>query len=137
MPTLAEILAKKKTPAEKPAAPVSTAKGPTITPATDKAAMAKTIKKTLDLAAPKINPPEEPRELGATEPGERIPMEHPDNAREQAWLTACHSFDSDLCIVMEPQQPFAWLAVATNEHPEPILLKRLPLQNCPTNANPY
>jgi hypothetical protein len=130
MPTLAEILEKKS---QSKAAPPPA--GLKITPETDKAALAATIKQTLDATAPKIHPPAcEPRELGAMEPGERIPMDHPDDtddAKARAWFTACHSFESEMGVLIEPGETakHAWLAVASSSHPSPILLLRLPLLN--------
>jgi hypothetical protein len=126
---LSEILAKKKTGGIK------------ITPETERAQIAKTIKLTLDATAPKITPPAmmpEPRELGAMEPGERIPMQHaPEGTPEAAWISAAHSFETSLCIIMEPApSPYAWLAVSRPKSP-PILLHRLPLENLTHVNNPF
>ena len=128
--TLQEILAKK-----------ATAKGIKITPETDKAALAATIKATLDATAPKIETPAtEPRELAEMEPGEQVPMDHPQDPTDKeaaAWFTACHAFDSKLAIVLEPSpSPFAWIAVEQAGR-NPILILRLPLLNRPSNATPF
>jgi hypothetical protein len=126
---LSEILAKKKPGGIK------------ITPETERAQIAKTIKLTLDATAPKITPPAmmpEPRELGAMVPGERIPMQHaPEGTQEAAWISAAHCFETNLCIVLEPNpSPFAWLAV-TRPKSSPILLHRLPLENLTNANNPF
>jgi hypothetical protein len=133
MPTLAELLAKKSP------APPTASSGIKITPESDKAVLAATIKATFDATAPKIQPPApEERELGAMEPGDRIPMDHATDPQGKAWFTACHSYESSLCVILEPApSPHAWLAVTTPAHPSPILLHRLPLANYSTNANPF
>lgn len=127
MPTLAEILAKKK-----PVAPLPPkSPGLTITPEAERAAAATEIKASLDAMAPKIPPPT-PRELGAMERGERVPMDHPPvdgTADDLAWFSASHAFDSSIGIVMEPHESgsHAWIACQPNPHRQPILLFRLPL----------
>lgn len=142
MPTLAEIMAAKKAGAGKPAPANSSA--PKITPQSEHAARAAVIKSTLDATAPKLPPPapiEQPRELGATEPGERIPMDHPpEGAPKEAWdwFEAMHSFASELGIVMDANnREFAWLAVRANPVAPPLLLHRFPLINRPTEDNPF
>jgi hypothetical protein len=132
---LSEILAKKR--------PSASSGGIKITPESEKAQIAQTIKATLDATAPKITPlaqMPEPRELGAMEPGERIPMEHAaENTPEAAWIFAAHSFKTDLCIILEPTpSPFAWLAVSRKHSTrQPILLQRLPLANLNHASNPF
>jgi hypothetical protein len=133
MPTLADILAKKKAGAD--------SGGIRITPESAKAAKAAEVKAFLDASAPKAPPPA-PRELGAATRGERIPMDHPPQDATEAdkqWFSACHSFDSEMCIVIEPGETseHAWLACRPNPHRPPILLHRLPLVGRPTEANPY
>jgi hypothetical protein len=137
MPTLAEILASK---ASKPAAPAA---GLKITPETEKAAKAAEIKAFLDASAPKPSAPA-PRELGAMERGERIPMDHPDQeatAEDHAWFSALHCFQSSLCVVVEPgadhNNPVGWIACQSSPHRPPILLFRLPLINRPHGQNPF
>lgn len=126
--TLAEIMAKK---AAKPAedAPVPT--GIKITPESERTALASSIKESLDACAPKAKPPA-PRELGATIPGERIPMAHPAQGApdaEWAWFDSMHSFEGDLGIVVDPEGEVAWIAVQAFKTQPPILLHRLPLLN--------
>lgn len=133
MPTLADILAKK--------APAPKRGGLKITPETEKAAKAAEIKAMFDASAPKAPAPA-PRELGAAQPGEQIPMDHPpaDAAEdERIWFSACHSFESEMCIVIEPGETseHAWIACRPGQHRTPILLHRLPLINRPCGDNPY
>lgn len=126
--TLAEILAKK---AAKPAEVAPAPTGIKITPESEKAALASSIKESLDACAPKAKPPA-PRELGATMPGERIPMDHPAQGApdtEWKWFDSMHSFEGDLGIVVDPQGEVAWIAVQAFQHQPPILLHRLPLLN--------
>ena len=138
MPTLAEILAKK---ANAPAP--SKAAGIKITPESERAAKAAEVKAFLDAGAPKVQPPA-PRELGAMEPGERIPMDHPTtdaSEADKAWFLACHAFESSLCAVIEPGPdhlaPAVWIACQWNQHRPPILLFKLPLINRPLHGNPF
>lgn len=142
MPSLAEIMAAKKAGAGQPAPAVSSA--PKITPQSEHAALASKIKDTLDATAPKPLPPlpnSDKRELGATQPGERIPMDHPPaDAPQEArdWFNASHSFASDMGIVLDPDNPeVAWLAVQTNRFAPLILVHRLPLLNRPKEGNPF
>jgi hypothetical protein len=139
---LADILAKKA----KTSTAAAAASGIKITPESEKAQIAKTIKLTLDATAPKIMPLTPPaqadprRELGAMEPGERIPMNHaPQGTPDALWISAVHSFQTDLCIIMEPSpSPFAWLAVSRKHSTqEPILIHRLPLANLSHANNPF
>jgi hypothetical protein len=131
---LSEVLAKKKP---------AFMGGIKITPESEKAQIAQTIKATLDATAPKITPlaqMPEPRELGAMETGERIPMDHaPEGTPEAAWTFAVHSFETDLCIILEPSpSPFAWLAVSRKHSTQQtILLQRLPLANLNHASNPF
>jgi hypothetical protein len=135
MPTLAEILAKKS---PQPAQPSATA-GATLIRATDeKEQLAAKIKTTLDATSPKAPRPipgENIRELGATENGERIPMDtpHPGAADQDFhWFDCLHSFTTDLCIVMDPRDTgAAWLAVVAQRYEPPILLHKFPLCNRP------
>jgi hypothetical protein len=132
MPTLAEVLAAKKT---KPAS------GIRITPESEKAALAAAYKASFDATAPKAQPLA-PRELGAVDQGERIPMEHPEpdaSPEDQAWFSACHSLDTSLGIVIEPGETseHAWIACRPNPHKAPILICRLPLINRPSGQNPF
>lgn len=134
--TLAEILAKKKGGGS--AAPGS---GLTITPETEKAALAAQIKGVLDAGAPKAQPPA-PRELGAAERGERIPMDHPGpdaTEEDRAWFSACHALDTRLGVVIEPGETgeHAWIACSTGAGRAPILLHRLPLLHRPSGGNPF
>lgn len=135
MATLAEIMAKKQ-------AAASTASAPVIRQADEKVALAATIKATLDGTAPKIQPlASQPRELGATERGERIPMDYPpQDAPEEAtkWFRSLHSFATDLCVVIDPEAPRAWIAVAPQgmQH-APLLLYPLPLHNRSLNGQPF
>jgi hypothetical protein len=125
MPTLAEIMATKA----KSSAPV-------IRASDEKARIAETIKLTLDGLAPKIQPPTpEPRELGAMEEGERIPMDYPSpeaGEDEVKWFNSLHSFAADMGVVIDPSNEHAWIAVKTNKHDShPLLLLKLPLLNRP------
>lgn len=141
MPTLAEIMAARKAGGSKPPAKAGSIK---ITPESDHAALAAKIKESLDITAPKPAPPlpnSDQRELGASEPGERIPMDHPpQGAPKEAWdwYEAMHSFASDLGIVLDPNNTeFAWLAVRANPLAPPLLLHRFPLINRPSAGNPF
>jgi len=147
MPTLAEIMAAKaairaaKTAIAKEEAEAKPAGGIRITPETEKAAKAAEIKGFLDASAPKVRPPA-PRELGAMEAGEQIPMDHPApeaSEADWAWFSACRAFDSSLCVVIEPGETaaHAWIACQSNPHRAPILLHRLPLLNRPNGQNPF
>jgi hypothetical protein len=121
--TLAEIMAAK--------AAKKAEGGIRITPESDQAARASQIKQTLDALAPKAQPPA-PRELGATQPGERIPMDHPRQGAPDAeweWFDSMHSFESELGIVIDPNGDQAWIAVQAFKTKPPILLHRLPLLN--------
>ena len=139
MPTLAEILARKAgasqtTPAKE---------GIKITPEAEKQTLAASIKATLDLTAPKPAPPlafSEERELGATEKGERLPVDHPAaNAPLEEWqhFDLMHSFQSDLGIVIDPNGESAWIACQVVAKRPPLLLFRLPLLNRPAGQNPF
>lgn len=115
-----------------------------ITPESEKAALAASIKQTLDATAPKQMPPlpkDDPRrELGAMEPGERIPVDHPhQGAPDKAWewFDSAHSFDTELVIVIEPTGEHAWIAVQSKKFSPPILLHRLPLCNRKQGPNPF
>jgi hypothetical protein len=140
MPTLAEIMERKKAGANKPG---PTSGGLKITPESEKAALAANIKQVLDATAPKSLPQlsnANDRELGAMENGERIPMDHPaPDAGEEAhlWFHSLHSFESNLCIVIEPSSQAAWLAIQANPHQAPVLLHRLPLLNRPQSGQPF
>lgn len=134
MPTLAEILAK-KAPAPAPAGGIK------ITPASEQAALAASIKATLDAGAPKAPAPA-PRELGSASRGERIPMEFAPawDVEGAAWLSASHAFESSLCIIVEPGETseHAWIACRLQPHLPPLLLHRLPLSHAaPTEGNPF
>ena len=134
--TLAEILAAKKGGGSKPRG-----SGITITPESEKAALAAQIKQTFDASAPKAQPPA-PRELGAAERGERIPMDHPGpdaTEADKAWFSACHALDTRLGIVIEPGETgeHAWIACSAGAGRQPILLHRLPLLHRPTDGNPF
>lgn len=127
--TLAEIMAKKAAKPTTEAAPAPA--GIKITPESEKAALASSIKESLDACAPKAQPPA-PRELGATIPGEHIPMDHPAQGAPDAeweWFDSMHSFESDLGIVVDPNGSQAWIAVQAFKTKAPILLHRLPLLN--------
>ena len=129
MPSLAEIMAAKE--AKKAAAKPPEASGIKITPESELASRASGIKQTLDACAPKAKPPA-PRELGATQPGERIPMDHPRQGAPDAeweWFDSMHSFESDLGIIVDPNGEVAWIAVQGLKTKPPILLHRLPLLN--------
>lgn len=140
MPTLAEIMAR-KAEGGKPSS--ASGGGIKITPESDKAQLAKGIKATLDASAPKPLPPltnANERELGAMEKGERIPMDHPApdaTDSDQRWFNSLHSFESQMCIVLEPEGASAWLAIQANPRQAPILLHRLPLLNCPQPGQPF
>jgi len=114
-----------------------------ITPDSERAALAANIKETFDGLAPKPLPqlPQaETRELGAMEPGERLPMDYPPKdapAGEWAWFNSLHSVEGSLGIVMEPESGYGWLAVQHNAHQGPLLIKRLPLLNHQENNNPF
>lgn len=129
MPTLAELLAAKsavKSP------------GTVIRAGDDRARMAAEIKKSLDIGAPKVQPPA-PRELGEMERGEVIPMDHPaaDAAEnEWEWFDSLHSFESELAIVVEPGGEAAWIALQWRNK-RPLLLHRLPVVSRPSSGNPF
>ena len=128
MPTLAEILAKKKA---KNAESQPAGSGLKITPESEKADLAASIKQGLDACAPKVKPPA-PRELGAMTHGERIPMDHPKEGAPDAewvWFDSMHSFESEMGIVVDPNGEQAWIAVQAFQTKPPILLHRLPLLN--------
>ena len=138
--TLAEILAKKAGGGKPSPAPTG---GLKITQDSERAAAAAVIKQTLDCLAPKTVPqlPQaEPRELGAMEPGERLPMDYPPQdapAKELAWFNSLHSVEGSLGIVMEPESGYGWLSIQHNAHQPPLLVLRLPLLNHSQNNNPF
>jgi hypothetical protein len=70
----------------------------------------------------------EERSLSATQ-GEAIPMT-PSNAtaEERTWHEACNAFESELCVMRDPQDSESvWLAVRPNRQGlPPILIHRLP-----------
>ncbi len=103
----------------------------------EKKKLAASIKETMDGLAPKIQPPTpEPRELGATEKGERLPFQYPENPSDpddREWFASMHAFESDLVIVLDPDSKHAWIAVKRNKHhPFPLLLHKLPLHLLPS-----
>jgi hypothetical protein len=126
MPTLAELMAAKKAPST----------GTVIRAVDEKAKLAASIKATMDDLAPKVQPPA-PRELGAIDKGERIPMDYPSEDQGLEWFRSCHSFDSDMGIVIEPRGEHAWVAVQAPGHLQPILLLRLPLLNRAEAGQPF
>lgn len=147
MPTLAEIMAARKSGTQGKAQPAASG-GITITPESERAALAAEVKQTLDACAPVSatapkTPPLTPRELGAMEAGERLPMDHPQadcSPMEIAWFSACHSFATTLCIIIEPGETsqHAWIACRQNPQAPPIFLYRLPLWiPHPSNGDPF
>lgn len=133
MATLSEILAKK-------AARAGT--GTVIRAEDEKAKLAASIKSTLDASAPSLpkTQPPAPRELGAMEPGERLPMDHPPQGAPDAaweWFDSLHSFESDLGIVIDPKGEHAWLAVQAKQFDPPLLILRLPLLNRRLPGEPF
>jgi hypothetical protein len=60
---------------------------------------------------------------------------------EKLWFSALHSFESSLCVVIEPgpdyMSPMAWIACQPSPHRPPILLFKLPLINRPMTGNPF
>jgi len=105
-----------------------------ITPASEKATLAASIKQTLDASVPKVEPLAQ-REPGAMTPGEQIPMYHPPASapeKDWSWFDSLHSFNSDLCLILEPEGDYGWLALTANPTQPPVLLYRLPLHNRPT-----
>jgi hypothetical protein len=129
MPTLAEIMAAKE--AKRAAAKPPEATGIKITPESEQVARAAEIKQSLDACAPKAKPPA-PRELGALQPGERVPMDHPGQGAaedEWKWFDLMHSFATDLGIVIDPNGEQAWIAVKARRFDPPLLLHPLPIIN--------
>jgi len=99
------------------------------------------IKDVLAATAPKIPQPE-PRELGATVSGERIPMDHPlANAKEEEklWFEACYAIDTKLGIVIDSdsKSECAWIALQRGSSQSPLLLHKLPLINRASMSNPF
>jgi len=115
MATLAEILAKKAKPTG------------TVIRAGDTGSVA---------VPPKALPPT-PRELGAIDQGERVPLDYPSEDQGWEWFRSCHAFESDMGIVIEPGSVNAWVAVKTPGNSHPILLLRLPLMNRSEGSNPF
>jgi hypothetical protein len=115
---------------------VSKPTGTVIRAVDEKAKLAASIKATMDDLAPKVQPPA-PRELGAIEKGERIPMDYPSEDQGLEWFRSCHSFDSDMGIVIEPGGEMAWVAVKAPGNSHPILLLRLPLMNRAESCQPF
>lgn len=129
--------------AAKSGKPKQPSAGLRITPESEKAALAASIKTTLDASAPK-QAPQLPRttdrELGAMTAGERLPMDHPAPdapASEREWFAASHSNVSEMGIVVEPEGEHAWLALQSHPSKKPLLLYRLPLINFPRGNNPF
>ena len=150
MPTLAEILAKKNirkggssTADDVTGASSVGGSGPVIRAEDERPKLAAVIKQALDASAPTMLPksqPPAPRELGATQEGERLPMDHPpQGAPDEAWewFDSLHSFESDMGIVIEPDSGHAWLAVQARQFQPPLLILRLPLLNRPQAGNPF
>jgi hypothetical protein len=116
MPTLAEILANK----------AKTSTG-TVIRAGD----------TGSVEVPTKALPPTPRELGAIDQGERVPLDYPTEDQGWEWFRSCHAFESDMGIVIEPGSVNAWLAVQSPGNQTPILLLRLPLLNRSEGSNPF
>lgn len=131
--TLKQILEKKA------AATAQKPEGIRITPESEHALRSAAIKATLDATAPKAPAPA-PRELGAMEPGERVPMDHPAPGSPDAdwvWFDSLHSFETDLGIVIEPDGGNAWLAIRYQPGKPPALLHRFPIIALPNANNPF
>jgi hypothetical protein len=114
---------------------------PVIRKENDEKRLAAQIKEVLDARAPKIPEPE-PRELGAMEPGEQIPMDHPPQdaaQKEHLWFTACHTFETEIGIIIDPrpQSESAWIALQMGPNQPPLLLREFPLFNRASSNNPY
>ena len=144
MATLAEIMARKAGGASAPLAPSGETNGTVIRAADERGKLAANIKQTLDACAPpmppKVQAPAQQRELGATETGERIPMDQPPQGAPDAaweWFDSLHSFESDLGIIVDPSGEHAWLAVQAKQFAPPLLILRLPLFNRPVSGNPF
>ena len=146
--TLGELLAKKKAgmTKEQPTAtpPAESTGGIKISAASEQAALAASIKMTMDACAPKVSTPapQQKRELGTTEScGERVPMDQPPQGaadQEWEWFDALHSFSCDLCVVLDPRdETKAWLGLFTQPLRPPLLLMQLPLANRETKHNPF
>lgn len=150
MATLSEILAKRNsrkggsaTASDVTPAFEVVGGGPKIRADEEREKLAANIKQTLDASSPKLpkaQPPAPQRELGATETGERLPMDHPQQGAPESewnWFNALHSVSSDMGIVIEPEGDHAWLAV--NAHPleSPLLILRLPLLNRRLPGEPF
>lgn len=85
-------------------------------------------------------PPEEPepRSLSMTE-GEAIPLvPAAASQQEEAWHAALNAFESELCLMQDPQDPErAWIAVRLNGQEQwPILLKSFPFYQHPRAIRP-
>lgn len=158
MPTIAEIIAAKKAaaasqPKPAPAPPKPTAADLEVEaainridpPGKRRAGLVISSKTPLPKAeiAEKAAYKEE-RSLSATQ-GEAIPMT-PSNAtaEERTWHEACNAFESELCVMRDPQDSEAvWLAVKSyRAGMPPILLHRLPWilwdqPHQPTDREPF
>lgn len=96
MPTLAEMLAAKRA-AGKP----QPSGGLVIRPPEGR----------LPASAISPQPELDLRELGQPEPGETIPMVHPEEPSEVAWEMVRHAWQTELCVWIDPEKNQAWLAV--------------------------
>ena len=168
MPTIAEIIAAKKAATKGGSAPMpNTAPRESITERIENDALdarlapvkptvataarkAAGIILSMDLPADSPNgerrgqatairgPEDDRRSLSATE-GEAIPMT-PMNAdqAETAWHAALNAFESELCLMTDPQDPErAWIAVRLDGQEQwPILLKSFPLYEHPRTVRP-
>lgn len=89
-------------------------------------------------ATPIKGPEDDRRSLSATE-GEAIPMTPMEaDASVTAWHAALNAFESELCLMTDPQDPErAWIAVRLDGQEQwPILLKSFPLYEHPRTARP-
>lgn len=83
-------------------------------------------------------PMAEGRQLGYTESGEHAPMKHEAEGLSPEWSHLCHSFETELCVVIGPgHKDVCWLAVKAENQTVPLLIHKLPLCILPRAFEPF
>jgi hypothetical protein len=142
MPTIAELIAAKKAAAAQAESPAPAPQSPLGKPRTAGLVLTKDMPKGMENGEPRgqrtpiaetLPNQMEKRSLSEAD-GEAIPLT-PTNASAAVsmWHEAMNAFQSDLCLMRDPNNPeYAWFAVRLDHLPsDPILLHRLPLYEHP------
>lgn len=151
MPTIAELIAAKKAAEQAAAAqaesPAPAPQSPLGKPRTAGLVLTKDMPKGMENGEPRGQrtpiaetlPNQMDRRSLSEADGEAIPLT-PTNASKAVsmWHEAMNAFQSDLCLMRDPNNPeFAWFAVRLDHLPsDPLLLHRLPLYEHPRTVRP-